>query len=491
MTLVFKPAVGNRFIYSFATLVLSLYFISSLASPSYALEFHSRALDELSPAADGTVTIVESTPPEMDCPKSVNAETGFTALVENARYELLFESYYIQKGVSDKFIAALKSAARRGVRIKMLLADIAPADKTLAVELVSEFPGIQVRYINLRKSRWLYGSVHCKTVIADEKFTSCGGTNYSYAGFFENRETSVIIDDQNFARNMKSIFERDWNMAAPGSTFAGSMSPSDSVAGTISKNDPNRANCGNLAFEKPLPSDFLLLEAAPAELNNPYIHNMQPTLGYLIDRARRNIFMEMDYISDFGGVAAALERAMARGVAVTLIIEHRSYFDENPLYQPARDCIVRLAKTGMDVRLFNLSPLGRIDNRGMMHSKAAVIDDEWIFVGSANISKSGLLYSREAGVIFRNKKVAAALLEIFEKDRTNPFCLPAAEAVAGDHSYEVRKGKVPGTKVFVRRAKGAKTPDAFIFYNGKPGEFKFYDAGAVGAGACGDAGSLK
>jgi len=464
-----KPAGKYRKTFLFASFFFIFVIILSQTHLLYAFEFHSRALDSLKPVADGTVTIVESAPAEMNCPKSVDAESGFSALVDNALHELLFESYYIQKGVSEKFIAALKNAARRGVKIKMLLADIAPADKTLAVELVSEFPGIEVRYIDLRKNRWLYGSVHCKTVIADERYTSCGGTNYSFAGFFENRETSVIIDDKNFAHNMKIIFESDWSMAAPGNTFAGAKSPNAKTYDAADSVKP-AAN----PFQKPLPCDFLLIEAAPAELNNPFIHNIQPTLGYLIDRAKENIFMEMDYISDFGGVASALERAMARGVSVKLIIEHRSYFDENPLYQPARDSIVRLAKLGMDIRLFNLSPLGKVYNRGMMHSKAAVIDGEWIFVGSANISKSGLLYSREAGVIFKSKNVSDALLEIFEKDRINPFCLPAADAIAGDHSYEVRPGKLPGTKNFIRRAKGSKTPDAVIFYGGKPGEFKIY-----------------
>lgn len=465
MKISFRATAQDHRVAFFTVFALVCALTFSAVRPAGAAAFHQRALDELKPVPDGSVTIVESTPPEMDCPKSVNAENGFTALVDNSRRELLFESYYIQEGVSEKFIAALKNAARRGVKIKMLLADIAPADKTLAVELVSEFPKIEVRYIDLKKKSWLYGSVHCKTVIADGRFASCGGTNYSYAGFFENRETSVIIDDVNFARNMKAIFERDWAMSAPGEEFAGAASPSGPAPGAAVPE-----------FEKPLPSDFLLLEAAPVGLNSPYIHNIQPTLGDLIDRARKSVFMEMDYITDFGGVSEALERAMARGVSVTLIIEHRSYFDENPLYQPARDGIKRLAKTGMDVRLFNLSPLGKVDNRGMMHSKAAVVDGDWVFVGSANISKSGLIYSREVGVIFRNEKVAAALLEIFEKDRANPFCLPAAEAVAGDHSYEVRKGKIFGTKVFVRRAKGSKTPDAFIFYAGRPGEFKFFDA---------------
>ncbi len=465
---VYSKLTGKyRNAFSSAVFIFILVITLAQAAPSYAFEFHSRALDALKPVADGSVTIVESAPPEMNCPRSVNAEDGFTALVDNARRELLFESYYIQKGVSEKFVAALKNAARRGVKIKMLLADISSADRTLAVELVSEFPSVDVRYIDLRKNRWLYGSVHCKTVIADERYTSCGGTNYSFAGFFENRETSVIIDDKNFAHNMKTIFESDWLMSAPGAIFAGVRSPNAAAVLTADKE-----NTAAPAFSKPLPSDFLLLEAAPAELNNPYIHNLQPTLGYLIDRARSDIFMEMDYISDFGGVTAALERAMARGVSVKLIIEHRSYFDENPLYQPARTSIERLAKIGMDVRLFNLSPLGKIYNRGMMHSKAAVIDGEWVFVGSANISKSGLLYSREAGVIFKNKNISAALLEIFEKDRLNPFCLPAAEAIAGDHSYEVRPGKFAGTKIFVRRAKGSKNPDAMIFYGGKPGEFR-------------------
>lgn len=440
-----------------AALAILLAAVFALAPVSAALcaSFHEGLLDGLKPVDPGRVTIVESTPPELDSPAELNSEEAFTALMDRAKNEIIFETYYIQKSVSSKFLDAIRSAAERGVRVKLLLADITHADKTLAVELSSKYSNIIVRFLDLKKFSALYGSIHCKTIIVDNKYTVVGGTNYSFMGFFENRETAVIIDDEKFAWNMRKIFELDWDIAG---AFAAGQIPV-----------PDYKNYASM------PSDFLLIEAAPRILNNPAIANYQPALSMLFDRAKASIFFEIDYYSDFGGVYESLKNARARGVDVKIIIEERSYFDENPLYQPARNGIDKLIADGFDVYLFNLAPLGVVDNRGMMHSKAAVIDSELVYVGSANISKSGLLYSREAGVIFRSKDIAVRLLDIFNRDLANPFCVHAKRAVSAKYSYSrVKDNQNRDNAIYLRRNGVSGKIDAMIVYNSKLKTFKIH-----------------
>lgn len=417
--------------------------------------FHKNILGELKEIESDRVVIVETTPPELNSPAEINSEEAFTALMDKAKEEIIFETYYIQKNVSSKFISSIKNAAERGVKIKMLLADITSADKTLAVELGSKYANIDIRFLDLKKFSFLYGSIHCKTIIVDNRYTVVGGTNYSFMGFFENRETSVVIDDLNFSFNMRKIFELDWNIAG---ALASNLEP---------KIDYN-------AY-KPRPSNFLLIEAAPGILNNPYIANYQPTLSYLFDTARKSIVFEIDYYSDFGGLYESLKSAKERGVDIKIIIEERSYYDENPLYQSARNGIDKLIADGFDVYLFNLGPLGIVENRGMMHSKAAVVDSELVYVGSANISKSGFLYSREAGVIFKSKDIAARLLEIFRADLENPFCVIAKSSVDNKYSYtRYKKNQNEDNVVYLRKNGETNKIDAMIIYNSKSKKFKTY-----------------
>ncbi|HOT75018.1 MAG TPA: phosphatidylserine/phosphatidylglycerophosphate/cardiolipin synthase family protein [Candidatus Wallbacteria bacterium] len=439
-----------------AAILASVLCILIFQASSFGAPFHQSVIDGLKEIDPGRVTIVESTPPELNSPAEVNSEEAFTSLMDGAKEEIIFETYYIQKSVSSKFLDSIKNAAGRGVKIKLLLADILHADKTLAVELSSKYSNIDVRFLDLKKFSYLYGSIHCKTILVDNRYTVVGGTNYSFMGFFENRETAVIIDDRDFAFNMRKVFELDWD-----------------VAGVLDSNGKPAPDYKNYM---PRASEFLLVEAAPNVLNNPYIANYQPTLSNLFDSAKKSIFFEIDYYSDFGGIYESLKNARARGVEVKIIIEERSYFDENPLYQSARNGIDRLIADGFDVYLFNLAPMGVVENRGMMHSKAAVVDSELVYVGSANISKSGFLYSREAGVIFKSKNVAARLLDIFNSDLKNPFCVPGADAVKNRYSYSrYKENQNKDNTIYLRRNETLKKVDSMIIYNSKSKSFKTYD----------------
>jgi phosphatidylserine/phosphatidylglycerophosphate/cardiolipin synthase-like enzyme len=445
----------KQYLLAVACLVLfAVVILPQQAAMGYS--FHRGIIDNLKEIDAGRVTIVETTPPELNSPAVINSEEAFTALMDKAEKEIIFETYYIQKNVSSKFLDSIRNAAERGVKIKLLLADITHADKTLAVELQSKYSGVELRFLDLKKFRNIYGSVHCKTILVDNRYTVVGGTNYSFMGFFENRETSVIIDDVDFAFNMRKIFELDWY-----------------IAGAMAENTVPVVNYENY---RPRHSEFLLVEAAPNIFNNPYIANYQPTLSYLFDSAKKSIFFEIDYYSDFGGVYESLKAARDRGVDVKILIEERTYTDENPLYQSARNGIDKLINEGFAVYLFNLAPMGIVENRGMMHSKAAVIDSELVYVGSANVSKSGLLYSREAGVIFKSKPVAAQLLEIFNADLNNPFCLDAKSAVKHRYSYSrCKEARESENIIYFRKSSATNKIDAIIVYSPANQKFKKYD----------------
>ncbi len=448
--------IGKKTKPALSLTIISLAALIFMSTAAAGAPFHQGIIDNLKEIDASRVTIVETTPPELNSPAVINSEEAFTALMDKAEKEIIFETYYIQKSVSSKFLDSIRNAAERGVKIKLLLADITHADKTLAVELQSKYPGVDLRFLDLKKFSNIYGSVHCKTIIVDNRYTVVGGTNYSFMGFFENRETAVIVDDIDFAFNMRKIFELDWD-----------------IAGAMASGYVSAFNYDNY---RPRPADFLLVEAAPNIFNNPYIANYQPTLSYLFDAAKKSIFFEIDYYSDFGGVYESLKAARARGVDVKILIEERTYTDENPLYQSARNGIDKLINDGFAVYLFNLAPLGIVENRGMMHSKAAVIDSELVYVGSANISKSGFLYSREAGVIFKSKAVAAQLLDIFNADLNNPFCLDAKSAVDHRYSYSrCKEARDSENIIYYRKSSVTKKTDAIIVYSPANRKFKKYD----------------
>jgi cardiolipin synthase len=108
---------------------------------------------------------------------------------------------------------------------------------------------------------------------------------------------------------------------------------------------------------------------------------IRPVLASAIDHAVRTIAVEMEELSDTA-MANALADARARGVAVTVALpgSGRSPATEGALH--------RLADAGAVVRLVDGPTI---------HAKAVVADD-WVYVGSANLTTASLDANREVGL---------------------------------------------------------------------------------------------
>lgn len=393
--------------------------------------FDGTALARLTDQDGSRIRLFITEPPELVTPDHLTSEKAMVELIDAAQEEILFEAYYIQKDLSAAFVRALDAAARRGVAIRIILAELQYKDAAYAAELEA-FPNVEVRFLDLKKDSFLYGSVHTKTILVDRRFSTFGGVNYSYMGLHENRETNVVIDDPAVAATMRALFLRDWTQAA--------------------SDEPHLSDIPTLPRSGPL--SFLVVEAAPAKLNHPAVPNLQPALIALIRQAQREIVYEIDYYSAFGGIHDELLAAARRGVAVSLLIEERSFSDPNPLYEPARQAIRALAGAGVTAKVWSLAPYGKIFNRGMMHSKSMVVDGDLVFVGSNNISKSGLLYSREMGVIFRSARVGGKLLEIFRRDFADPLALDVATYLARQPLYDVPRANADRSEKEIRLIDG-------------------------------------
>jgi len=414
-----------------SVLILSLVFPLFWIGTALASDYDSDLISRLADQGENAIRLFFTHPPEMLDPAIYGSEKAMIDLIEGARNEILFEAYYIQKSLSTGFVEALKTAANRGFPIRIILAELPSKDEAYADEL-RKFPNVQIRFFDLKKENWLYGSVHTKTIMADGRLTTFGGVNYSYMGLHENRETNVVIDNSRLAMTMRALFERDWEMAGTGKPATTSV-PALPRAGTL---------------------DFLLVEAAPVGLNHPKIRNIQPALKALIRQAKHEIVYEIDYYTMFGGLHDELLAAAKRGVNVKLLTEERSYSDGNPLYEPAREAVRAMSGSRIHGRILSLAPYGKIFNRGMMHSKSMVVDGNLVFIGSNNISRSGLLYSRETGVIFRSATVAAKLLDVFKKDFDDPLTLDVETYLEIQPSYTVEHANTDGSEKTIRIING-------------------------------------
>ncbi len=146
------------------------------------------------------------TPRDPNLPLSpLDARPMLTALVRSARRTL---DIYAEELQDPAIEAALAAAARRGVRVRLIL----PAPSAGGVDAdAAGIAAITKAGARVYRAGGLY--IHAKAIVADGKRAFVGSQNFSPASLDHNRELGVIIDDPDAIATLEQTFAADWNAA--------------------------------------------------------------------------------------------------------------------------------------------------------------------------------------------------------------------------------------------------------------------------------------
>ncbi|WP_416839206.1 phospholipase D-like domain-containing protein [Haloferax sp. DFSO52] len=117
------------------------------------------------------------------------------------------------------FVLALKRAATRGVRVRLLLGSawyVDDENRELA-ERLNRWADRTGNPLSVRLARpaGRYGAIHAKGVVADDTII-VGSLNWNRHSAHENREVSVALTDSAAATYYRDVFEADWNASNDG-----------------------------------------------------------------------------------------------------------------------------------------------------------------------------------------------------------------------------------------------------------------------------------
>jgi cardiolipin synthase len=129
--------------------------------------------------------------------------------------------------------------------------------------------------------------------------------------------------------------------------------------------------------------------------------------GYLnaIARASREVVIANSYFIPKRRVLRALARAVSRGVRVRVLVPRAT--DVRMARLASQHLYERLLRDGVEIYEW----LG-----GVLHSKSAVVDDEWCTIGSFNFDARSIHNNLELNVAVRSRNVARALRERLDQD---------------------------------------------------------------------------
>lgn len=304
--------------------------------------------------------------------------------IENATDHIHVLFYIIKNDqISKKFIDLLKSKAKQGITVRLLVDRIGSDLSGKAVKELTA-AGVLFAYSHTPKLPYLFFTLnrrnHRKITVIDGKIGYVGGFNVGdeYLGrdpkFGPWRDFHLRMDGDG-VQDLQEQFLQDWEVGANESIKKDSYYPA--------------LRKGSIEL-KILPTDGVYLE---------------DTFLRLIQEANETITLGTPYYIPGDSLQAELMNAAKRGVAVRIIVPKKP---DHPLVKEAAfPYFTPLIKSGCRIYRYY---------RGFYHTKAIIIDGKICDIGTANFDKRSLHIDHEINCIISNEAFVKEALAEMEYD---------------------------------------------------------------------------
>jgi cardiolipin synthase A/B len=320
-----------------------------------------------------------------------NGDQIFPAMlnaIRNAKRRVSFETYIYKTGkMAEEFTKAFEEAARRGVRVSLVLDAVGSG---IDDEHVRRLESAGCRVARFNTPAWysleeLNYSTHRKILVVDGQtaFTGGAGIDDQWMGNAQSKEhwrdTMVQIDGP-LARLMEGGFYENLAEAA------GEITPE--LDDATPETDPE----GGAFVVRSSPS------GGANDLKRLYL--------LALASARQTIVITTPYFVTDESSRWSLEDARRRGIRIRLLVEG-DITDAMPVKYASRKHYEQLLEQGIEI--YEYQPT-------MMHAKTTIVDGTWSIIGSANFDNRSLDMNDEINVGIADPILAQHLLETFEDD---------------------------------------------------------------------------
>jgi cardiolipin synthase C len=394
-------------------------------------------------------------------------------LIRRAELSLDVQYYQIQNDATGRyFLRALRDAARRGVRVRLLLDDLHTSGDDALLLALAATPNLELRLFNpfpagrdglaARFTASLFDfdrvnrRMHNKLFIADGAMAIAGGRNIG-SPYFRQTLDENFLDIDTFVigalvPRLGELFDRYWNSAH--------VYPIAAVVGAAARRDDPEAwfEAATAAAhapppQPPPPNDLLgygplrdeldagklglVWATAEAFADDPdRVIGKQVSYGGvpLLDvdavrynvreqmrRSRTEVTMVSPYLIPGPEGLEVLREITGRGVRIVIVTNSLSSTDE-PLayggYRPYRPELLRLGAQIWELssmRARGSIRLGLFGSKvGRLHAKAVIFDGDTLYIGSMNLDPRSNLHNTEIGLIVRSPELAAQVSNLID-----------------------------------------------------------------------------
>jgi cardiolipin synthase len=329
----------------------------------------------------------------------INGEEKFPEVLkelEKAKSHIHIAYYiYENDSIGNDVAEVMIKKAKEGVEVRLMYDDFGSHD--LGKKFLKKLNNAGVQTAPFYAIKWYafanrsnYRN-HRKIIIIDGMVSFVGGINISdkYRNDFSNkvplfwRDTHVKIKGPATAY-LQYLFICDWNFCSP-----------------------NDLEYNEIYFHDYTQNRKIENEAIQIAASGP--DSAQPVILYsllkAINTAKKRIYITSPYFIPGESLMDALIIAIQSGIDVKILIPGIS--DSKMVNAAANAYYTELLKYGAKIYQYN---------KGFVHAKTMVIDNDLAIVGSANMDYRSFDLNFEVNAMLYSKKIALQLSEVFEND---------------------------------------------------------------------------
>jgi len=360
------------------------------------------------------VTLLQTIPKDIPYPHAVpSARSTWLKMMDHAKYQITIGSLYFsapKKSSMTAIVSVLKSAAKRGVKVRILVDDALKSEGAVALASLKALPNISIRMINYNALTG--GVMHAKYMIIDGQDSFLGSQNFSADALTQTHEMGIRIENKPLARTLTAIFDLDWQIAALGSD-------QQAIQHLLQTYHPKHApvNALNPVILHDHGQLMLYPAFSPAKTTPKQFASEQTEIVRLINQAAHSIHIQVMLYSTqvwpdgyWPVIDSALRRAAARGVKIQLLVANWALRKTDLPDLKSLEILptVQVKFVTLPEYQHKFIPYSRVE-----HCKYMVVDGYLSWIGTGNWEPNYFTACRDMALIIHSTYLAEQLDSIF------------------------------------------------------------------------------
>ena len=384
------------------------------------------------------------------------------ALATLAEKTLDIQYYLMHNDASGEYLGyAILAAADRGVHVRILVDDINLSGRDSRLKMLSQHSNIEIRIFNPLANRQWFRNIeliinlnragrrmHNKTFIADSSSAIIGGRNIGDE-YFDARHSLNFVDLDLLSigpivNEITVSFDAYWNSQwataiedlskikvvrkqlsgirrklkdkwrhAKNSEYFHSLQLSDFTKKLINKQIPFIWANAELLYDRP--------EKMTKDKAEKHTHFAAQLFSY-VEQASKELLITSPYFVPGNKGVKIFKNKLKQGMSISILTNSLAATDVIAAHAGYKKYRKQLAESG--ITLFELKTTAQHflsktkqfikgSSNASLHAKYMVIDEQYVFIGSANLDPRSQLLNTEIGIIVNSKELARLTRQLF------------------------------------------------------------------------------